>query len=338
MALSLLLCSAACERPAGDSEPTALTAQTLPEIRGEEAAVVTQAPLVPPPIKRKYATKVILNLETRERVGRLADGVEYTFWTFGGDVPGNFIRVREGDLIELHLSNNPDSRMPHNIDLHAVNGPGGGAESTFTAPGHTSVFSFRALNPGLYVYHCAVSPVGMHISNGMYGLILVEPQEGLPPVDKEYYVMQSEFYTVGEWGDPGLQPFDMSKALEEDADYVVFNGEVGSLMGDKALQAEVGDTVRLFIGNGGPNLVSSFHVIGEIFDRVYKEGAITNEPLENVQTTTVAPGGATMVEFGLDVPGRYILVDHALSRTEKGLAGFLHAEGEENPEIFRKGR
>jgi len=257
-----------------------------PSIQGEETAVLTFAPNVPPPITRKYATKVVVNLEVKEVVKKIADGVEYLFWTFGGEVPGKFIRVREGDLVEFHLMNHPSSKMPHNIDLHAVTGPGGGAASSFTAPGHESQFSFKALNPGLYVYHCATAPVGMHIANGMYGMILVEPKEGLPPVDKEFYVMQGDFYTAGKFGEEGLQPFDQNKAIDERPTYVVFNGSVGSLVGDKALKAKVGERVRMFIGNGGPNLVSSFHVIGEIFDNVYQEGGILPSQ-KQVQTTLV---------------------------------------------------
>jgi len=205
------------------------------DIVGEEVAVLTHAPNVPPPIQRQHATKVVVNVEVREVVKRLADGVDYLFWTFGGEVPGVFIRVREGDLVEFHLGNHPSSKMPHNIDLHAVTGPGGGATSSFTAPGHQSQFSFKALNPGLYVYHCATAPVGMHVGNGMYGMILVEPKEGLPPVDQEFYVMQGDFYTKGKFGEEGLQPFDMEKAVDEKPSYVVFNGAVGSLVGDKAL-------------------------------------------------------------------------------------------------------
>lgn len=300
------------------------------DIVGEEVAVLTHAPNVPPPIQRQHATKVVVNVEVREVVKRLADGVDYLFWTFGGEVPGVFIRVREGDLVEFHLGNHPSSKMPHNIDLHAVTGPGGGATSSFTAPGHQSQFSFKALNPGLYVYHCATAPVGMHVGNGMYGMILVEPKEGLPPVDKEFYVMQGDFYTKGKFGEEGLQPFDMEKAVEEKPSYVVFNGAVGSLVGDKALKANVGERVRIFIGNGGPNLTSSFHVIGEIFDHVYQEGG-TKVSQENVQTTVVPPGGAAMVDFKLDVPGTFILVDHALFRAfNKGALGMLKAEGPEN--------
>jgi nitrite reductase (NO-forming) len=275
----------------------------------------------------------VVKLETQELVLPLADGVDYTFWTFGGDVPGKFIRVRQGDEVEFHLSNHPSSKMPHNIDLHAVTGPGGGATSSFTSPGHTSKFSFKALNPGLYIYHCATAPVGMHIANGMYGLILVEPPGGLRKVDREYYVCQGEFYTLGKNGDPGLQPFSMEKAIHEDPEYVVFNRAVGSLTGDNALTAEVGETIRLFIGNGGPNLVSSFHVIGEIFDKVYVEGGGVANP--NVQTTLVPAGGSAIVAFRVDVPGTFILVDHSIFRAfNKGALGMLRVSGEENKAIY----
>jgi len=303
-------------------------------IQGEEEAVLVAPPFVPPPITRKHATKVIVHLEVRELVKQIAAGVEYNFWTFGGAVPGNLIRVREGDLVEFHLANNPGNKMPHNIDLHAVTGPGGGATSSFTAPGHESQFSFKALKPGLFVYHCATAPVGLHVGNGMYGMILVEPKEGLPPVDREYYVMQGEFYTVGRYGEEGLQTFDQQKAEDERPTYVVFNGAVGSLVGDKALKAKVGETVRLFVGVGGPNLTSSFHVIGEIFDKVYQEAGLSM-PQSNVQTTMIPSGGAVVVEFGVEVPGTYILVDHSLFRSfNKGALGMLKVEGEPNLAIY----
>ena len=325
LVLVMLSCKGRDERDANQQY------RTLDKIEGEEIAVLTDAPNVPPPITRKHATKVIVNLEVIEHVQRLADGVDYTFWTFGGHVPGKFIRVREGDFVEFKLSNRPDSKMPHNIDLHAVTGPGGGAEASMTAPGHVSTFSFTALNPGLYVYHCAAAPVGMHIANGMYGLILIEPKEGLPKVDKEYYVMQGEFYTAGKFGEGGLQPFDMEKALDERPPYVVFNGSVGSMVNDKAIKGNVGETVRLFVGNGGPNLVSSFHVIGEIFDAVYTHGG-TDVNQRNVQTTLSPAGGSAIVDFKLDVPGKYILVDHSIFRAmNKGAIGMLDVSG--NPQV-----
>jgi nitrite reductase (NO-forming) len=297
------------------------------EVQGEETAALGVPPNVPPPITRRHPTRVIVKLEVRELTKRLADGVDYVFWTFGGDVPGRFIRIREGDEVEFHLNNHQDNKMPHSIDMHAVSGPGGGAASSFTAPGHTSQFSFKALHAGLFVYHCATAPVGMHIGNGMYGLILVEPPDGLPPVDREYYVMQGEFYTTGQYGEEGLQGFDMVKAVDEKPPYVVFNGAVDSLVGDRAVTAKVGETVRLFFGNGGPNLTSSFHIIGGQFDTLYEDGTMTNV-LHNVQTTSVPPGSAVVVDFKVRVPGTYVLVDHAIFRAfNKGALGMLKVDG-----------
>jgi nitrite reductase (NO-forming) len=300
---------------------------------GVERAVLTAAPNVPAPITRTHATKVVVELETIEKTMRLADGVDYTFWTFGGNVPGSFIRVREGDLVEFTLKNHPHSSVPHNIDLHAVTGPGGGAAATLTLPGGASTFSFRALNPGLYVYHCAVSPVPMHIANGMYGLILVEPKAGLPKVDRELYVMQSEFYAKpGAAGQP--HTLDMEKGAAEQPNYVVFNGAVGALTGDKAPQVKVGESVRLFVGNGGPNLTSSFHVIGEVFDNVYGEGG-TMVSQHNVQTTLVPAGGSAIVEFRAEKAGNLVLVDHAIFRAfNKGALGMIKVTGEDNPQVY----
>jgi len=328
--------SAQGEKGAQDSRPAAgwlPASRPFPPVVGEEKAVLTSPPMVPPPITRTQPTKLVVDLEVREYVAEISDGVSYTFWSFGGTVPGSFIRTRVGDVVEFHLSNHPDSKMPHNIDLHAVTGPGGGAASSFTAPGHTSVFSFQVTNPGLFVYHCATAPVGMHIANGMYGLILVEPEGGLPAVDREYYVMQGDFYTAGAYGDAGLQPFSMEKALDENPTYVLFNGRVGALVGDKSLPAEVGETVRLYVGNGGPNLLSSFHVIGEIFDTVYAEGGSTLN--HDVQTTLVPAGGSAIVEYKVEVPGTYILVDHSLFRTfNKGSLGMMKVAGDPNLLVY----
>lgn len=329
-ALAIVSCAQVTEQStASSAKKDTSVAEQLPVIQ----AVLTHAPNVPPQITRNYPAKVIVNLETQEKVMRMADGVDYMFWTFGGEVPGKFIRIREGDEVEFNLSNSPDSKMPHNIDLHAVTGQGGGAASSFTAPGHTSTFSFKALNPGLYVYHCATAPVGMHIGNGMYGLIMVEPKEGMPKVDREYYVMQGDFYTKGKYGDAGLQPFDMEKAIKEQPDYVVFNGSVGALNGEKAITAKVGERVRLFVGNGGPNMVSSFHVIGEIFDKVYVEGGKLEN--NNVQTTLVPAGGSAITEFKVDVPGTFIIVDHSIFRAfNKGALGMLKVTGPEDKIIY----
>ena len=296
-------------------------------------AVLTSPPHVPPATNRNYPAKVIVELEVIEKDMPISEGVTYTFWTFGGTVPGSFIRVRQGDTVEFHLKNAPDSKMPHNIDLHGVTGPGGGAASSFTAPGHASQFTFKALNQGLYVYHCATAPVGMHVANGMYGLILVEPPEGLEPVDHEYYVMQGDFYTTGKYREKGHQPFDMEKGIDENPTYVLFNGSEGALTGDKALTAKTKESVRMFVGNGGPNLVSSFHVIGEIFDKVQQEGGTHYQ--ENVQTTLIPAGGAVTVEFHTEVPGSYVLVDHSIFRAfNKGALAILKVEGPEDKAIY----
>jgi nitrite reductase (NO-forming) len=240
-----------------------------------------------------------------------------------------------GDTVEVHLKNDPTSTLQHSIDLHSVTGPGGGAVYTQTLPGEDTGFTFKALQPGLYVYHCATPSIGHHISSGMYGLVLVEPVGGLPPVDHEFYIMQGEIYTVQPFGTKGHLDFSHEQMLDEDAEYYVFNGAAGALTSDEnAMRAKVGDSVRIYFGVGGPNAISSFHLIGEIFDKVYDQASLTAPALTDVQTTLVPPGGATVVEFTVDVPGRYILVDHALSRLERGLAGYLYAEGADDPSIF----
>ncbi|MDZ4813050.1 MAG: copper-containing nitrite reductase [Pseudomonadota bacterium] len=341
-ALAVSACSKQESPAAADSKATApAVADTGGSLKGDFGppqgepikAILTSPPQVPPPTNRTAPAKVIVELEVIEKELSIAEGSTYTFWTFGGTVPGSFIRVRQGDTVEFHLNNHPDSKMPHNIDLHGVTGPGGGAASSFTAPGHSSQFTFKALNQGLFVYHCATAPVGMHVANGMYGLILVEPPQGMPPVDKEFYVMQGDFYTVGKFREKGFQAFDMQKAIDENPTYVLFNGAETALTGDNALKANVGENVRLYVGNGGPNLVSSFHLIGEIFDKVWYEGGTRFQ--ENVQTTLVPAGGAIIADFHLEVPGSYVLVDHSIFRAfNKGALGILKVEGPEDKSIY----
>jgi nitrite reductase (NO-forming) len=304
-----------------------------------EGETIVHSPMdLPEPVGARAPELVRIDLTAVELEGQLADGTTFQYFTFNGTVPGPMMRVRVGDTVELHLVNDDGSQFQHSIDLHAVTGPGGGAVLTRTDPGDETVFTFKTLNPGLFVYHCATPSVAHHIANGMYGLILVEPEGGLPPIDHEFYVMQGEIYTEQPFGTQGLLDFSGEALLDESPEYFVFNGAAGALTTDDfVMQAEVGDTVRVFFGVGGPNFTSSFHVIGEIFDRVYDQASLTAAPLTDVQTTTVAPGGATMVEFTVDVPGTYILVDHALSRLERGLVGFLQVAGDENPDVYREG-
>jgi FtsP/CotA-like multicopper oxidase with cupredoxin domain len=408
------------------------------------AAEITTAPHVPPSITRILPETVVVKFEAREFVGTLAEGKQYKFWSYNGTVPGPMLRVRLGDTVEFHLSNHSSSEFPHNIDIHAVNGPGGGAAVSLVAPGDEKVFRFKTLHPGLYVYHCAspIPSIPAHIANGMYGLILVEPKHGLPRVDHEFYVFQSEFYTQDsedfslvsvepieivkkkkmefpietvlesvsekeeteeletevlevnkkeDMLDSFLNMFDSSetqvksvdedssispeqdkstdddsimnefseepselfespepleqkknyvlelsyeKGLKEQPDYVVFNGSQGALLGKNSLKVKVGEKIRIYFGNIGPNGISSLHIIGEIFDQVYLEGALNGMTNKNVQTTLVPSAGATIVEFTIDVPGEYLLVDHSIFRMDKGAIGLISATGDENPEIF----
>ena len=309
----------------GDNAPAAAS----------KVAEISRSPLeVGQPVGARGPQVVNVNLQTTEVLGQLMDGSTYKYWTFNSKVPGPFIRVRVGDTVNVNLSNAKDSHMIHSVDFHAVTGPGGGAAVTQAAPGTGKSFTFKAINPGLFVYHCATPMVAQHISNGMYGMILVEPEGGLPKVDREFYVMQGELYTAQQHGTAGENEFSLEKLLKEQPEHMMFNGTHDALTKTHRMEAKVGETVRVFFGVGGPNKTSSFHVIGEVFDRVYNQGDLTSKPLQNVQTTTVAPGGATMVEFKVEVPGRYILVDHALSRLEKGLAGFLYVTGADNTEVF----
>jgi nitrite reductase (NO-forming) len=304
-------------------------AQTL-----AEADISRQATDLPPPIGKREPQTVRVDLVTVELEGRLAESTTYGYWTFNGKVPGPFLRVRLGDIVEVHLKNSSDSAMVHSVDFHAVTGPGGGAAATQTNPGEEATFKFKAIIPGLYVYHCATPMVAHHIANGMYGLILVEPEGGLPPVDREFYVMQGEIYTEAAFGQHGSQEFNVEKLLNERPEYFVLNGAVGALSKLHPLQATVGETIRVFFGVGGPNFTSSFHIIGEMFDRVYNLGGVLSPPLQGIQTVSVPPGGAVITELKLEVPGNYLLVDHALSRLERGLVGILHVEGAPYPEIF----
>jgi nitrite reductase (NO-forming) len=305
----------------------------------ENPASIVRSPTdLPQPIGDRGAQTVRVELETIEKVGNLGDGTTYRYWTFDGQVPGPFVRVRVGDTVEVGLKNADDSFMQHNVDFHAVTGLHGGGHATLADPGQDSNgFTFKALNPGLYVYHCAVPMAAQHIANGMYGLILVEPEGGLPPVDREFYVMQGELYTEEAFGTKGELTESYDKLMDEQPEYYVFNGAANALSGENALKAEVGETIRIYFGVGGPNKTSSFHVIGEIFDKVYNLGSLTGEPLSNVQTITVPPGGAAAVDFKVEVPGEYVLVDHALSRAARGLVGSLVVEGPEQPDIFREG-
>jgi len=329
----LYFCSVPGHRPAG-MEGKFIVTPKPPAETVAYADISREATDLPGPIGRREPQTIRVDLVAVELEGRLAEATTFGYWTFNGKVPGPFLRVRVGDRVEVHMKNSADSSMVHSVDFHAATGPGAGAAVLQVNPGDEKTMTFKALVPGLYVYHCATPMVAEHIANGMYGLILVEPEDGLLTVDREFYVMQGEIYTDAAFGQHGSQEFSVEKLLAERPEYFVFNGAVGALTLLHPLHANVGESVRIFFGVGGPNFTSSFHVIGEIFDKVYLLGGLESPPLEGIQTLTVPPGGAAITEFKLQVPGNYTLVDHALARAERGLVGILHVEGASNPDIY----
>ena len=291
---------------------------------------------VPASVGARAPQTLKYRIETDEVTGKLDDGTTFTYWTFNKQVPGPMLRVRVGDTVELTLANAATSKMNHSIDLHAVMGGMGGGDDTQVSPGQQKTITFKPMHPGLYVYHCATPLVPEHIAAGMYGMILVEPEGGLPSVDKEYYVMQGEIYTNQPFGAHVHQKMAMAKLSAEQPEYYVFNGAVGSLTKTHKLVANVGQTVRVYFGVGGPNKMSSFHIIGGVFDTVYEEGSLSGVK-HDVQTTIVPPGGAAIVEMKMQYPGKYLLVDHALTRAGKGLVGVLEVAGKADPTIYHVG-
>lgn len=324
---------------ASSNAAVALYAPAATPLRAADPAAVDIAAdpnKLPAPMAAHAPRVQKVRLETVELPGKLDDDTSFTYWTFNRQVPGPMLRARIGDTIELTLANSKDSKAIHSIDLHAVTGGHGGGADTQVAPGQEKTITFKALHAGLFVYHCATPLVPQHIAAGMYGMILVEPEQGLPKVDREFYVMQGDMYTQRPIGAKGHQEVDLQKMSDELPSYYVFNGAVGALSKTHKMQAKVGETVRIYFGVGGPNKVSSFHVIGEVFDKVYSEAAL-NTIKHSVQTTLVAPGGATIVELKMDHPGSYLLVDHALSRTGKGAVGVLEVTGDSTPGVYHSG-
>lgn len=295
---------------------------------------------IPGPISRTEPRTHDILLTAEERVAEVMPGVQHRFMTFNGQVPGPMIRVRVGDTVNLTLRNAPENGDAHSIDLHAVYGSGGGASYTEVAAGKEKTITFKATYPGGFIYHCGVSNFDMHVSRGMFGMIVVEPEEGLPPVDREFYLGQHELYTKGRFGVPGLQEFNDKAMLQEDPNYVLFNGAVYGLTEKEAgpMQAKVGETVRVFAVVGGPNLSSALHPIGNVWSRYWPQGAIMNDPLRYVQTAYIPSGSGFVGDMELPVPETIRIVDHAASRAlNKGAAADLVVSGSENPEVFQAG-
>ncbi len=292
---------------------------------------------LPPPVDWNAPRTHEVTLAAEEVTAEIEPDVAFSFMTFDGQVPGPMIRVRQGDTIRFSLKNLPESMKPHNIDFHAVYGTGGGADATMAAPGQSKTITFRAEYPGAFIYHCAVPNMDYHISSGMFGLILVEPEDGLPPVDREFYLGQHEVYTDRPAGEAGTHNFDFEAARREDPTYVLLNGQKHALTesGFGAMTAQVDETARIFFVNGGPNLTSSFHPIGNVWTEAWREGAIESRPDRNAQTLSVAPGSCGIFEMKFPVPQTVKLVDHALSRVvHKGFLGEIVVEGPARPEIY----
>lgn len=300
------------------------------------------APNVPPAATRTNQAIVDVHFDVVEGAQAIdPNGTQYTTWGYRlhGDstvttgTPGPIIRARVGDVLRFTLTN--DGTMPHNVDFHAVTGQGGGAADTTVAPGETATIEARLLYPGMFMYHCAAGDVPAHIAQGMYGGILVDPQTPLAPVQKELYMVQSEFYTNPSVNGGPLTT-NRTAMTNEDPTYVVFNGAVGSLTGANAPQVKVGDHVRIYFINSGLNLDSNFHPIGSHWDKVWFEDGLLDPPLRGIQTTLVPAGGGVVVELIAQVPSTIVLVDHALARAfDKGAIGQIVITGDPNPEIFQ---
>ena len=300
--------------------------------------VAAQPALIPAPIDRNHSMVHHIELVAKEVEAEIEPRVRFSFMTWNGQVPGPMIRVRQGDTVDLTVSSDKTSQQPHNVDFHAVYGTGGGAAGTTVMPGQSRQIRFKCVYPGAFIYHCAVANMDEHISRGMFGMILVEPDEGLPKVDREFYLGQHEVYTRPLAGVTGHLDFNFDSLQREQPAYVLFNGSALGLTPGRlgAMKAKVGETVRVFMVNGGPNLSSSFHPIGNVWSRCWPQGALLNPPLKFVQTQPVPPGSCFVGELELPVPETVKLVDHALSRVvRKGLLAEIEVEGPANPDIFQ---
>ncbi|MGN8217904.1 copper-containing nitrite reductase [Halococcus morrhuae DSM 1307] len=292
---------------------------------------------IPEPIDRTEPKHHEITLEAKEVTAEIEDGVTFNFMTFDGRVPGPMIRLREGDTVSFTMENLPENKREHNVDMHAIYGTGGGSVATTAEPGTANGMRFEATYPGAYIYHCAVPNMDQHISTGMFGMVLVEPKAGMPPVDREFYLGQHEVYTDKAVGEQGHHGFDADAMLNEAPTYVLFNGEKYPFTPDRygTMSAETGETVRVFLVTGGPNVSSNFHPIGNVWTRAWRDGALASQPERYVQTMKVPPGSCMVGEMDLPVPSRIKLVDHALTRvTRRGLLAEIDVTGPERPEVF----
>lgn len=295
-------------------------AATSVEADPNAPAPVTYDPVAPALLE---GTVHDITLETIEKEMTVAPGFVQKVWTFGGTVPGPVIRVKVGDTVRIHLKNPNGSELPHSVDFHSSM-VAHNDEMTDIMPGEDKVYEWKANYAGVWMYHCGTAPALHHIANGMYGMVIVEPAEGLPPVDKEFAVVQSEWY-LGPQGE--VSSLEKAAASAPAPDFVMFNG-VANQYKDAPIKVETGEQVRVFVLNAGPSVDSSFHIVGTIFDTVIKEGVKLergNEGNWGSQAVDLAPAQGAIVEFQLAEDGRYPMVTHAFNFVGRGALGFFQA-------------
>ena len=316
---------------------TAATEQTEAPQSVDVDRIAADPEALPDPVDWDEPRHHEVELTATERIAEIEPGVTFNYMTFDDRVPGPMVRVRRGDTVTFTLTNAEENSMPHNMDFHAVYGPGGGADASTVAPGESAQFEFTAQYPGVFVYHCAVPNLDQHISAGMYGAILVEPEDGLPEVDRELYFGQNEIYTDNDPGEEGHHAFDFDAMAAEEPTYVALNGEAQPFTEGRygPVTVDKGERVRIFWSNGGPNLISSWHGIGNVWETFYRDGDLVSNPDRYVETAPVSPGSVAAAEIDTPVPGPIKLVDHSLSRVaRKGMLGIIQVEGEAEPEVF----
>jgi nitrite reductase (NO-forming) len=285
-------------------------AQALAEAHKPYNAVV-------PPVQAGNVAKVHMTL--KDMTVEIAPGVKYRTWSFDGTgAPGPVVHVRQGQTVEMTLTNG--GAIPHSIDFHAARiAPNVAFKDVM--PGQSFTFRFKANDPGVYMYHCGTKPVLAHIANGMYGAIIVEPAKPLPPVDREYALVASEWYLTND-GIKEPASLDMGKARAMMPDWTTFNGYANQYV-THPLTSKPGESVRFWVVAAGPTLDTNIHVVGTIFDRVWTNADMKSAPQQGVQTVLVPAGGGAVFDVKIDQPGLYPFVSHAFAHVDLGQVGLL---------------
>lgn len=291
-----------------------------------EGATVTKLPEIKPVPKE---TVHHVRLDVNHKTVEVFDNVKMSLWAFGDDVPGPTIHVREGDKVVFTLTNRSSEQagftlpMPHSIDFHAAMVSPQDKYRTID-PGQTLTFEWTANYPGVFMYHCATTMVLQHLAKGMYGMTVVEPKGGYPTkVEREYALVQSEFYPKKTPDADGTYDTDMEAVEMKHPTYVTFNGRFQRHI-QEPLAAKPGERVRLYVLNAGPNDTSSFHVIGTIFDRVWVDGNPANE-FRGLQTFLLGASNGAIFEFVIPEKGQYVFVDHEFADAHHGAMGVIDA-------------